>query len=121
MDSALFLKYQLGTSLVTKCVQRVNPCYEVASLFCRELNKTAGQEYTKKDGTKAIADTYEITRVQSELKKIELTVVKVVDGKKKIVLCEHKCTGFLAECQKSSIGFNRFYGWKLKEARKKKI
>lgn len=119
MDQSLFTKYKFASKLTTTAVQRINPCYEIAKLFCEELNKTAGQEYVTKAGKKGISDTYENTRVQAELKKIGLTTVKIVDDKEKVVLCEHKCNGFFAQCEASSIGFNMYYGWKLKEARKK--
>jgi hypothetical protein len=101
MDSALFLKYQLGNNLVTKAVERINPCYEIAKLFCEELNKTAGQSYTnKKTGKKGKLKSYTEVMVLNDLKAINKDV--------------HAMNSFLFDCQKSELGFRRYFCWKLK-------
>ena len=100
MDSALFLKYQLGTSLIDKAVQRVNPCYEVATLFVTELNKTAVQPYISKSGKKGKTKFYTEQLVLKELQAINTDV--------------HTMTAFFHDCEKSSIGFRFYYNAKLK-------
>lgn len=100
MDIALFSRYQLGTQLIDKAVQRINPCYEIAKLFVIELNKTAGQEYVTKSGKKGKTKTYTELMVLNDLKAI---------NKQPEVM-----TAFLADCEKSKIGFRRYYCWKIK-------
>lgn len=102
MDSALFLKYQVASSLTTKAVERINPCYEVAKLFVIELNKTAGQEYTTKAGKKGKSIFYTEILVMKDLKKLKMS-----DD-------VHKANSFFSECEKSNIGFRRYYCWRLK-------
>lgn len=103
MDSALFLKYQVASSLTTKCVERINPCYEIAKLFVIELNKTAGQSYVTKTGKKGMTIFYNEILVLKDLKKLKMS-----DD-------VHKANGFFEECQKSSLGFRFYYKCQLKK------
>lgn len=100
LEATLFQKYQKLDNLTTKAVERLNPCYEIASLFVKELNKTAGQPYTTKTGKKGKTKTYTETMVLSELKAINKD--------------PHTMNAFYEDCLKSSIGFRRYYCWKLK-------
>lgn len=112
MQADLFTRYQHLDTLTTKAVDRIRPCYEIAKLFVTELNKTAGQPYVTKTGKKGKAKTYTETMVLADLKKLKLTK-KNEQGKE--VVDEHKATGFLTECEKSSIGFRFYYCSKLKK------
>lgn len=103
MDAALFLKYKVADALTTKCVERINPCYEIAKLFVTELNKTAGQPYTTKDGKKGKTIFYTEILVMKDLKKLKMS-----DD-------VHKATGFYSECEKNSLGFRFYYKCQLKK------
>jgi hypothetical protein len=82
--------------------EKVNDCYEIATLFAIELNKTAGVTYITKLGKKGVSASYTPTRVLKDMKKI------------KISQDVHKMNGLLSECLKSEIGFRRYYLWKVK-------
>lgn len=100
MDSALFLKYKIADYLLNKAVSRINPCYEIATLFCKELNKTAGQKYISKSGRKGKTKFYTEQLVLKELKAINKD--------------EGVMFGFYNDCLKSSLGFRFYYCAKLK-------
>ena len=103
MDLSLFDRYQYASNLTTLAVTRINPCYEIAKLFCEELNKTAGQEYVTKAGKKGKTIFYTEILVMKDLKKLKMS-----DD-------VHKANGFFAQCEKSSLGFRYFYKCKLKQ------
>lgn len=98
-------KYKQLCNLTTKAVERINPCYEVASLFVKELNKTAGVPYITKSGKKGKSIFYNEILVLKDLKKL-----KISDD-------VHKANGFFAECQKSSLGFRYYYKCVLKKVK----
>lgn len=100
MELSLFSKYQHLDTLTTKAVDRLRPCYEIAKLFVIELNKTAGQPYVTKTGKKGKAKTYTETMVLSDLKAINKDPVTM--------------NAFYEDCLKSSLGFRRYYSWKIK-------
>lgn len=101
MDLSLFDRYQYASNLTTLAASRVNSCYEIARLFVLELNKTAGQEYVnKKTGRKGKLKAYTEVMVLNDLKAINKDV--------------HAMNSFLFDCQKSELGFRRFYSWKIK-------
>ena len=112
LEATLFTKYQKLDTLTTKAVDRLRPCYEIAKLFVVELNKTAGQPYVTKTGKKGKSKTYTETMVLKDLKKLKLTKK---NQENKEVVDEHKATGFLTECEKSSIGFRFYYQCKVKK------
>lgn len=100
MELSLFSKYITASELTTKAVTRINPCYEIAKLFVIELNKTAGVPYVTKQGKKGKTKVYTATMVMSDLKAINKEV--------------HTMNAFLADCQKSELGFRFYYCSKLK-------
>lgn len=100
MDIKLFEKYTIASTLTTKAVQRINPCYEIAKLFVTELNKTAGQPYVTKIGKKGKTKFYTEQLVLKELIAISKD--------------EGAMFGFYNDCLKSSIGFRFYYSAKLK-------
>lgn len=95
MELSLFNKYQLPTKYT-----RVNAPYEVAKLFVIELNKTAGQEYVTKSGKKGKTKFY--------------TEIMVMNVLKAINKDEGTMMAFFSDCERSEIGFRRYYCWKLK-------
>lgn len=99
MELHLFDKYQLATTTKLE-QQRINPCYEIANLFVKELNKTAGKTYVTREGKKGKTKTYTEIMVLRDLKAINKDV--------------HAMTAFLADCEKSSLGFRMYYNCKLK-------
>lgn len=100
MQADLFTRYQHLDTLTTVAVDRLRPCYEIAKLFVVELNKTAGQPYTTKTGKKGKTKTYTEVMVLADLKAIN-TQPEVM-------------TAFLSDCEKSTLGFRRYYSWKIK-------
>lgn len=100
MELTLFSKYQHLDTLTTKAVDRLRPCYEIAKLFVIELNKTAGQPYVTKTGKKGRTKTYTEVMVLADLKAINKDPVTM--------------NAFYEDCLKSSIGFRRYYSWKIK-------
>jgi len=100
MDTSYFSKYQHLDTLTTVAVDRLRPCYEIAKLFVVELNKTAGQPYTTKAGKKGKTKTYTEVMVLADLRAIN-TQPEVM-------------TAFLSDCEKSTLGFRRYYSWKIK-------
>ncbi len=100
MDTSYFSKYQHLDTLTTVAVDRLRPCYEIAKLFVVELNKTAGQPYVTKAGKKGRTKTYTEVMVLADLRAIN-TQPEVM-------------TAFLSDCEKSTLGFRRYYSWKIK-------
>ena len=90
----------------------IRPYFEIAKLFVNELNKTAGQPYTTKQGKKGKTKVYTESMVMKDLKKLGLTS-KNSQGKD--VVDVHKSNGFFGECEKSSLGFRFYYMCKLKQ------
>lgn len=100
MELNLFTRYQHLDTLTTKAVDRLRPCYEIAKLFVIELNKTAGQPYVTKTGKKGKTKTYTEVMVLADLKAINKEPATM--------------NAFYEDCLKSSLGFRRYYCWKLK-------
>lgn len=97
-------KYKRLCELTTKAVEKINPCYEVASLFVKELNKTAGQTFVNKiTGKKGKTIFYDEILVMKDLKKLGISNDV------------HNAMGFYSECEKSNIGFRFYYKCKLKK------
>ena len=97
MDISLFSKYQVKVE-----VSKINPCFEIAKLFVVELNKQAGIPYITKEGKKGKSKKYNEIMVLKDMKKL------------KISNNVHAMNSFLFQCEKSEIGFRRYYSWKLK-------
>ncbi len=95
-----FKKYEL---VEKPTLRPLVPVFEMARLFVTELNKTAGQSYTTKQGKKGKSIFYTEILVMKDLKKL---------GISKDV---HKVNGLFGECEKSNLGFRFYYKCKLKQ------
>lgn len=93
---------QQRLELPKKVESRLVPVFEMARLFVDELNKTAGQPYTTKQGKKGKSIFYTEILVMKDLKKL---------GISKDV---HKVSGFFGECEKSNLGFRFYYKCQIK-------